>query len=223
MTDRTTRVLVVGRSARALTEVVALLRAQGYPANATNQFDRVLDDYDPADVDLVIFGGFVPPALREHLEAELGRRHPGIRCVGGLGGVAPLLVAQVEELTRGAALGVRHDEAEHAVRVTTTEPAHVTVTVLWGVPVPPDPIPHVVAVADDDLPAGAHAFALPADTPAHGAFARVQIGDRVSVLRLGPAPRPAPGANGPGAAALPDPAPVTTRLPWHLSVGATPF
>ncbi|MFB7798497.1 hypothetical protein [Isoptericola sp. NPDC056134] len=90
MTDRTTRVLVVGRSARALTETVSMLRARGIAANATNQFDRVLEDYDARDLDLVLFGGQVPPPLREHLEAEMLRRHPDVQLRSGLGGMAPL-------------------------------------------------------------------------------------------------------------------------------------
>ncbi|MFI2296630.1 hypothetical protein [Isoptericola sp. NPDC019571] len=213
MTDRTTRVLVVGRSARALTETVSMLRARGIAANATNQFDRVLEDYDARDLDLVLFGGQVPPPLREHLEAEMLRRHPDVQLRSGLGGMAPLLTAQVEELVGGPAPGVEHDAESRELRVTLTAPAHVTATALWAVPVPPDPVPHTVALLDTTLPAGRHAIPVPRDVPAQGAFAAVRVDDRTSVVRLGAAPGPA--ARGTAGGALPAPEPVTTRLPWE--------
>lgn len=213
MTDRTMRVLVVGRSARALTETVAMLRARGIAANATNQFDRVLDDYDARDLDLVLFGGQVPPAQRERLEAEMLRRHPEVRLRSGLGGLAPLLSAQVEEHFGGRAPGVEHDVGTDELRVTLSATAHVTATALWAVPVPPDPVPHVLALLDTTLPAGLHAIPLPPAVPTQGAFAAVRVDDRTAVVRIGEAPRPA--ARGTTPASLPAPEPVTTRLPWE--------
>jgi hypothetical protein len=44
------RVLVVGRSPNVLVATVDILRAKGYSADVTNQFDRVLDDYDVTDL-----------------------------------------------------------------------------------------------------------------------------------------------------------------------------
>ncbi|MFF2451761.1 hypothetical protein [Isoptericola sp. NPDC058082] len=213
MSDSTTRVLVVGRSARALTETVAMLRARGIAANATNRFDRVLEDYDSRDLDLVLFGGQVPPRQRELLEAELLRRNPDVRFHSGLGGMAPLLTAQVEQIVGGPVPGVEHDAEARELHVTLADPAHVTATALWAVPVPPDPVPHAVALVDADLPAGRHAVPVPPEVPAHGAFAAVRIDDRTAVVRLGAAPRPA--ARGTVGAPLPAPEPVTTRLPWE--------
>ncbi|SKC38308.1 hypothetical protein [Krasilnikoviella flava] len=220
MTDRTKRVLIVGRSTRALTETVALLRARGYAANATNQFDRVLEDYDARDLDLVLLGGQVPPPQREHLEAALLRRNPEVRLRSGLGGVARLLAAQVEELFGGSAPGVEHDPGTRAVTVTLRGPARVTATALWAVPVPPDPVPHAVVLRDGDLPAGRHPIPVPEQVPAQGAYAAVRVGDRTSVLRLGPPPRPL--ARSAGAAPLPAPEPVTTRLPWEVAAPTAP-
>jgi DNA-binding response OmpR family regulator len=54
------RVLVVGRSPSVLVATVDILRAKGYSADATNQFDQVLDDYDVTDLDVLVFGGMVP-------------------------------------------------------------------------------------------------------------------------------------------------------------------
>ncbi|REG00307.1 EmrB/QacA subfamily drug resistance transporter [Asanoa ferruginea] len=54
------RVLIVGRSPSVLVDAVDILRADGYTANATNQFDRVLDDYDVTDLDVLVFGGHGP-------------------------------------------------------------------------------------------------------------------------------------------------------------------
>jgi hypothetical protein len=38
------RILVIGRSPSVLVDTVEILRSKGYSADATNQFDRVLDD-----------------------------------------------------------------------------------------------------------------------------------------------------------------------------------
>ena len=56
------RILVVGRSPNVLIDTLGILRGKGYSADATNQFDRVLDDYRAEDIDIVVFGGgIVPP------------------------------------------------------------------------------------------------------------------------------------------------------------------
>ena len=54
------RILVIGRSPSVLVDTVEILRSKGYSVDATNQFDRVLDDYHAEDIDIVVFGGMVP-------------------------------------------------------------------------------------------------------------------------------------------------------------------
>src|SRR6478609_2602398 len=102
MSTRTGRVLIVGRSTAVLVDTVAMLRERGHGANASNQFDRLLDDYDFREVDLVIFGGMVPPEKKEQLQVEIRNLNPRVTFMQGLGGIAPLLVAQVEEFFGGA-------------------------------------------------------------------------------------------------------------------------
>ncbi|WP_017589696.1 hypothetical protein [Nocardiopsis ganjiahuensis] len=203
--------LIVGRSALPLTGAVEILRARGYGANATNQFDRVLDDYDATDLDLVIFGGQVPPALRTHLETAISERNPRTRFLSGLGGLAPLLAAQVEEYTHGTPSEASYDHETRTLHLTLSDTTRVVVTGLWAEAVPPEPIPHTFMISDGELPVGAHAIALPEEVPDRGAFVSVRIGERTSVLRIGPAPRPSGSAT---PQALPAPEPVTTRYPW---------
>ena len=85
--ERTTpaRVLVVGRSPSVLVATVELLRGKGHRADATNQFDQVLDDYDVSDLDVLVFGGMVPrrhqavPPRRDHRAQPRGHLRPGTR------------------------------------------------------------------------------------------------------------------------------------------------
>ena len=65
------RILIVGRSPNVLIETLGILRGKGYSADATNQFDRVLDDYAAEDIDVVVFGGMVPPGTKQHLRQEI--------------------------------------------------------------------------------------------------------------------------------------------------------
>lgn len=210
-TEARPRTLIIGRSALPLTGAVELLRARGYAANATNQFDRVLDDYDATELDLVIFGGQVPPAVRAHLETAISERNPRARFLSGLGGLAPMLAAQVEEHTHGAAPGAVYDHDRRTLHLTLSGAARVVVTGLWAEAVPPEPIPHEITVSSGERSPGTHAIAIPEEVPDRGSFIGVQVGERTSVLRVGPAPRPSGSAT---PQALPTPEPVTTRYPW---------
>src|SRR5262245_33801861 len=91
-----TRVLIVGRSPSVLTAVVDLLRVKDYLADATNQFGQIFDDYDVAKLNVLVFGGMVPPDTKQHLRAEVSRRNPGITFVQGLAGIPGVIAAQVE-------------------------------------------------------------------------------------------------------------------------------
>src|SRR6266568_9131895 len=90
------RILVVGRSPSVLVDTVEILRGKGYSADATNQFDRVLDDYDARNIDIVVFGGMVPAGTKQHLRQEIGKRNAHVTFVQGLAGIAGLIAAQVE-------------------------------------------------------------------------------------------------------------------------------
>lgn len=211
MSEQSKRVLIVGRSAAVLEETVALLRERGYGANASNQFDRLLNDYDPRELDLVIFGGMVPPERREQLRTEIRELNPQVSFLQGLGGIAPLLVAQVQEFFGGTVPGIEHDPGRRVIRVSLPARERVVVEGLWGIFVPPEPVGRSLVVLDDELPAGVHEVAIPDEVPAQASYAAVRVGGRVWVSQIGETPASvrsiAPGS-------LPAPAPVTTRLPW---------
>jgi CheY-like chemotaxis protein len=124
------RILVVGRSPNVLVDTVEILRSKGYSADATNQFDRVLDDYDAQDIDIVVFGGMVPAGTKQHLRQEIGERNAHVTFVQGLAGIAGLIAAQVEGvITAGEPDGIDvvYDEDQRSVRLTLPKAAHVTV------------------------------------------------------------------------------------------------
>lgn len=205
------RVVIVGRSAAVLLDTVAILRERGYGANASNQFDQLLEDYDFREVDLVIFGGMVPPEKKEHLQAEIRDLNPGVTFMQGRGGIAPLLVSQVEEFFRGTAPAVEYDAASRVLHVTLDAAAPVVVEGIWGTFVPPEPVGHSMTVFTGELGAGEHAIPIPDEVPLESSFAATRVGSRVSVMQIGDTPqavkRIVPGS-------LPAPEPVSTRLAW---------
>src|SRR5215469_12730462 len=114
------RILVVGRSPGVLIDTVEILRGKGYRADATNQFDRVLDDYDAGDIDIIVFGGMVPADVKQHLRQEIGERNGKVTFVQGLAGIAGLIAAQVEGVVAGQADDIHlvYDEDQRSVRLT---------------------------------------------------------------------------------------------------------
>jgi hypothetical protein len=207
------RVLIVGRSAPVLIDAVAALRRNGFGANATNQFDQLLNEYDPRDIDLVVFGGQVPAEQRTELESAMARRNPHIRFVNGLGGVAPLLVAQIEEYFGRPLEGVTYDASARDVRVRLETGAHVEVSGVWAVPVGSEPSARSEIAHAGDLAGGEHAIPLPDDVPAQGAFVIVRVDGRVAVF---PVAETSPVRRGTGRT-LPVAEPVSTRLPWEAA------
>lgn len=215
MSAKARSVLIVGRSASVLRDSVAMLRDRGYGANATNQFDRVLDDYDVHEVDLVLFGGMVPPDRKDQLRAEILDRNPRVEFQPGLGGIAPLLAAQVEQFFAPAAADIEFEPETRTIRLTLDDATQVAVEGIWGTYVPPEPIGHSAVAFGGLLTAGEHVITIPDEVPLENSFAAVRVGDGMSVLQIGvPAPPP-PGIT---AGSLPAPEPVCTRLPWHGAI-----
>lgn len=206
------RVLIVGRSAQVLLDAVDMLRDRGYAANASNQFDRLLDDYELGNVGLVLFGGMVPPETKERLQAQISALNPGVRFRQGLGGIAPLLVAQVDEFFQGEVPGVEYDAARRVLSVSLSRGAHTFVEGLWAQFVPPNPIAQSTVILDEDLPAGTHEIAIPVEVPEQGSFAAVRVGDRASAVQISETPQSVKRLA--SAQSLPAPEPVTTRFPW---------
>lgn len=186
------RILVVGRSPTVLEDTTAILRSNGYAANATNQFDSVLDDYDPTDVDIVVFGGMVPAGTKQHLRKQITAQNPHVRFVQGLAGIAGLIAAQVQGvLTTGEPDGnyVVYNADERSVQLALSEPAHVTVDAWWVTSfTPPEPASTSLRLLDTDLSTGLHHVALPDEVPAVASFVTVAVSTAVHVLTVGPMP-----------------------------------
>src|SRR5688500_18346350 len=123
------RILVIGRSPGVILDAAELLRGKGFRADATNQFDDVLTDYDTATIDVVVFGGMVPPDSKRYLRDEISKVNNHVTFVQGLAGIAGLIAAQVESVTSTAGddNGVEYDPAERTVRLTLRQPARVMV------------------------------------------------------------------------------------------------
>lgn len=190
---KTARVLVVGRSPSVLVEAVRLLLAKGYRADATNQFEQVLDDYDVTELDVLVFGGMVPVETKQHLREEIAKRNGGIAFVQGFAGIPGVIAAQVEAVTHRDSSDVGHVayvKPERAVTITLDNAEHVTVEAFWGTSfTPPEPTSTSTQVFSGEVAAGTHKIALPDQVPDVASFAVVTVGAQVRVFTIGPMPQ----------------------------------
>ncbi|HZR49681.1 MAG TPA: hypothetical protein VFB06_09200 [Streptosporangiaceae bacterium] len=173
-------VLLIGRSQLVLDESVAGLRGLGYTAQGTNDFSNVTERFDPRTLDLVVFGGQVPPDRKAELRKEIGDINPRIIFVQGLAGIPGLIISQVQGAFSepDPAAAPSYDAAGRAIRLTLPAPAEVTVTLWWGTSfVPPDPRSDSRQVRHGRLPSGDHLVPIPAHIPRTAAFATVRIDD----------------------------------------------
>ena len=202
--DPPARILVIGRSETVLSEAVTILREKGYAAGATNEFDRSLDLFDAAQLDLVVFGGMVPPDTKEHLRDQISTRNPAVAFVQGYAGIPGLIAAQVEAAlsdgTTGPAASVTYAPQSRSIAISLDGPQDVTVTAWWATSfVPPEPKSTSRVIVDEELSAGAHTIAIPDEVPHQASFATVSIGPSVHAFIVGPMP------NGTTLARFPDP------------------
>src|SRR6266536_4635800 len=103
--SRPERILVIGRRAGVVLDAAGILRSKGCRADATNQFVEVLTQYDTANIDVVVFGGMVPPHAKQYLTEQISKVNGHVAFVQGLAGIAGLIAAQVEGVTSGAGEG----------------------------------------------------------------------------------------------------------------------
>jgi hypothetical protein len=178
--NRQRSVLLIGKSQLVLDHAVAGLRDLGYNAEATNDFTDVTGRFDARKIDLVIFGGQVPPDRKAELRGEIGAINPQVIFVQGLAGIPGLVVNQVE----GAFTADQQDTTraptftpdDRSIRLTLADPAEVRVTVWWQTSsVAPDPRSDSLLLLDDHLAGGDHAIPVPDHIPAQAAFATLQI------------------------------------------------
>jgi hypothetical protein len=202
--NRPARILVIGRSETVLSEVVTILREKGYAAGATNEFDRTLDLFDAGQLDLVVFGGMVPPDTKQRLRELISARNPAVAFVQGYAGIPGLLAKQVDAaLSHGTtrpAASVTYHAQSRSIGISLDTPQHATVTAWWHTSfVPPEPKSTSQVILDEELPAGPHAIAIPDEVPAQASFATVSIGPSAHAFIVGPMP------NGTTMARFPDP------------------
>jgi hypothetical protein len=187
------RILVIGRSETVLSELVTILREKGYAAGATNEFGRTLDLFDAGQLDLVVFGGMVPPDTKEHLRAQISAQNPAVAFVQGYAGIPGLIAAQVEAAlsdgTTGPTASVTYDARSRSIGISLDRPHHVSVTAWWHTSfVPPEPKSTSRAILDQELPIGAHTITIPDEVPAQASFATVSIGPSAHAFIVGPMP-----------------------------------
>ena len=188
------RVLVIGRSENVLSETVQILRLRGRAAGASNDFANVMDLFDQAAVDIVVFGGMVPPDTKELLRKQIADRNPAMTFVQGFAGIAGLIAAQVQAALTGNAsaetgLAVTYDPGTRTVDLHLDRPQEVQVVAWWGTSfTPPEPRSTSLVLVDAGLPAGKHTVTLPGEVPAQASFVTVAAGDAVRALIVGPMP-----------------------------------
>ena len=182
-------VLLIGKSQRVLDDAVAGLLDLGYEAHGTNDFSDIAGRFDVARIDLVVFGGQVPPERKAELREEIGAINPQVIFVQGLAGIPGLIVKQVQ-----AAFTAHQQDLDRAptytpqdrsIRVSLAEPADVNVSVWWQTSfVPPDPKSDSLVLFDGQLAGGDHTVAVPDHIPRRAAFATVQVGAAIHALSI---------------------------------------
>lgn len=191
--DPPAQILAIGRSESVLSELVTILREKGYAAGATNAFDRTLDLFDAGQLDLVVFGGMVPPATGEHLREQIAAQNPAVAFVQGYAGIPGLIAEQVKAaLSHGASgptASVTYDAQSRSIGISLDRPQHVTVTAWWHTSfAAPEPKSTARVILDEELPAGTHTITIPDEVPAQASFATVSTGPSVHAFIVGPMP-----------------------------------
>jgi hypothetical protein len=186
------RVLIIGRSENVLSETVQILRLLGYAAGASNDFADVMDLFDMTAVDVVVFGGMVPPDTKERLRQQISGRNPAVTFVQGFAGIPGVIVAQVRaagDASAQAGLAVAYDQETRTVDVHLDRAEDVQVVAWWGTSfTPPEPRSTCLVLVDAYLPAGEHTVTLPAEVPSQASFVTVAAGEAVRTLIVGPMP-----------------------------------
>lgn len=193
VTRRSERILVIGRSPGVILDAAGLLRAKGFHADATNQFDEVLTAYDTTALDVVVFGGMVPATTKQHLRESIAAGNDHVTFVQGLAGIAGLIAAQVESVTSAApddnADGVAYDTKQRTVRLTLREPSQVVVEAWWATSLtPPEPASTSRRLVDSRFDPGEHLVRLPDDVPDVASFVTASVGPAVHAFTVGAMP-----------------------------------
>jgi hypothetical protein len=186
-------VLVIGRSEKVLRDTVDLLRRDGRRAGATNDFENVPRLFDAASLEIVVFGGMVPPARKEALRRALAGANPAIAFVQGLAGIPGLIAEQVDAVGGPWYFGpeaVSYSPDDRTLTLSLPTAAPVRITAYWGTAfVPPDPESTSEVIVDDVFGPGSHTIPVPDRVPAVASFLGVRVGEDVHPITVGPMPR----------------------------------
>src|SRR5919197_1415216 len=91
--------------------------------------------FDVGQLDLIVFGGMVPPDTKEHLREQISTRNPAIAFVQGYAGIPGLVAEQVEAALSAAAIGptapVTYDAQSRSIGISLQRPQDVTVIAWW--------------------------------------------------------------------------------------------
>jgi hypothetical protein len=189
----TASVLVLGRSEKVLNETVDLIQNNGRAAGATNDFDNVVTLFDITSLDVVVFGGMVPPGTKEDLRTDLAAANPAITFVQGLAGIPGLIAAQVEAALvpcRRHPESIAYDGDSRTVTISIRSGESVRVIGFWHTAfVPPDPESASEVMFDDTMDPGTHTVSLPPTFPTAASFIVVHIGPDVNPFVVGAMPR----------------------------------
>ena len=182
-------VLLIGKSQLVLDDALAGLRDLGYKAEATNDFAEVTARFDARELDLVVFGGQVPPDLKAELREEISASNARVIFVHGLAGIPGLIINQVQ-----GAFARNHQEPvrapafapdERSIKLTLPGPAEVKLTIWWQTSfAPPDPKSDSLLLLNERLAAGDHAVTVPDLVPPKAAFATVQVDAAIYAFSL---------------------------------------
>jgi hypothetical protein len=218
MDEATQHILVIGRSPGVILDAAEILRSKGFRPDATNQFDKVLSEYDATSLDVVVFGGMVPPDTKRYLREEISRANGHVTFVQGLAGIAGLIAAQVESVTSTAVdrADVEYDTTQRTVELALREPAQVVVEAWWATSFrPPEPTSTSARVIDSHFEAGQYSFPLPVEVPPVASFVTVSVGPAVHAFTVGAMPtevtRLVPAGDPAQPPTLPPVRPVTTH------------
>jgi hypothetical protein len=150
--------------------------------------------FDMNSVDIVVFGGMVPPDTKELLRHQISDRNPAMTFIQGLAGIAGLIVAQVQASRSGDAreqtgLAVTYDPQTRTVNLHLDRSEDVQVVAWWATSfTPPEPLSTSLVLLEARLPAGQHAVKLPEEIPSQASFVTVAAGAAVQALIVGPMP-----------------------------------
>ena len=183
------RVLVMGRSQAVLDATVELLSGRGYSAQATNDFEGITGQADPLTLDIVIFGGQIPPAKKVEMHEQISAANDAVVFVQGLSGIPGLIADQVSGALAGEPVipgqAPLYDAEAKTIVLNLYAPLDVKVTVYWITAlIPPDPKSDSLVLHDGSLPLGDHAFEVPDAVSLEAAFATVSAGAAIWSFRL---------------------------------------